>query len=57
MTAHVVSRGDQVKLALTGKTANSLEKIKKISCATLLGRFNTQRVAGLNALTTQLKKQ
>jgi DNA-binding protein HU-beta len=30
----------------------SLEKIKKISCATFSGRFNTQRVAGLDALTT-----
>jgi len=36
------------------KPAKSLEKIEEISCATSLDRFNTQRVAGLNALT---KKQ
>jgi DNA-binding protein HU-beta len=44
---------DQVKPLLTdGKSRFSSENFKKISCATSLGRFNTQRVAGLNALTT-----
>jgi DNA-binding protein HU-beta len=34
------------------KVRFSSENFKKISCATSSARFNTQRVAGLNALTT-----
>jgi DNA-binding protein HU-beta len=53
MAAFVRATSDQVKLRLTcEKPRICSEKIKKISCATNLARFNTQRVARLNALTT-----
>jgi len=52
MRADVLGLPGQVKPVLTAENARfSSENFKKISCATSSGRFNTQRVAGLSALT------